>query len=98
MATAPIDSPIGVIEPEIFGFDKDKILQLSLDEYMAGVIETYLQAFVEILQSDNLAHPVNYNEGGMTIVNKIAALTGMNFSNQFRRVIGILPHNNEPGS
>jgi hypothetical protein len=67
----------GLIEPEIFGFDKNEILQLSLDEYMARVIESYLQAFVEIVKTDKLALPVNYNEGAITIINKIAAFTGI---------------------
>ena len=67
----------GLIEPEIFGFDKKEILHLNLDEYMARVIESYLQAFVKILNEDKWALPVNYNEGAITIVNKIAAFTGL---------------------
>jgi hypothetical protein len=70
----------GLIEPEIFGFDKNEILQPGLDEYMARVIETYLQAFVKILNEDKLTLPVNYNEGAITIVNKIAAFTGITIS------------------
>jgi hypothetical protein len=70
----------GLIEPEIFGFDKDQIMQLGLDEYMARVIESYLQAFVEIVKTDKLALPVNYNEGAITIVNKIAAFTGISIN------------------
>jgi hypothetical protein len=72
----------GVLEPEIFGFDKDEILQLSLDEYMAKVIESYLQAFAEILSQDKLAIPVNYNEGAVAIVNKIATATGILISEE----------------
>jgi hypothetical protein len=67
----------GVLEPEIFGFDKNEIIQLGLDEYMARVIETYLAAFIAILQTDKLALPVNYNEGILTIVKKIATVTGI---------------------
>jgi hypothetical protein len=72
----------GLINPEIFGFDKNEILQLSLDEYMAKVIESYLQAFIEILKSDTLALPVNYNEGTIGIVNKIAAFTGITINDE----------------
>ena len=67
----------GLLEPEIFGFDKNEIIQLGLDEYMARVIESYLQAFLQILKADKLALPVNYNEGAIAIVNKIAAFTGI---------------------
>jgi len=70
----------GLIEPEIFGFDKNDILQLSLDEYMARVIESYLQAFVEIVKTDKLALPVNYNEGAIAIINKIASFSGININ------------------
>lgn len=70
----------GLLEAEIFGFNKNEILQLSLDEYMAGVLETYLQAFIKILNADKLALPVNYNEGGFVIVKKIAAFAGLSIS------------------
>ena len=70
----------GVLEPEIFGFDINEILQLGFDEYMARVIETYLSAFLKILQKDKLTLPVNYNEGILTIIKKIATITGITIS------------------
>jgi hypothetical protein len=70
----------GVLEPEIFGFKREMITQLNLDEYMAKVIESYLLAFTQILATDKLAVPVNYNEGAVAIVNKIAAVTGITIS------------------
>lgn len=70
----------GLIEPEIFGFDQNEIIQLGLDEYMAKVIETYLAAFIEILQKDKLVLPVNYNEGILSIVKKIATFTSITIS------------------
>jgi hypothetical protein len=89
----------GVIEPGIFGFDAEQIMHLSLDEYMADVIETYLQAFINILQNDQYAYPVNYNEGGIPIVNKIAALTGMSFNNEETAAMQLRSgfHAKEPG-
>ncbi len=57
-----------------------KLLYAGLDEYIARVIETYLQAFVEILNTDKLVLPVNYNEGAIAIVNKIAAFAGITIS------------------
>jgi hypothetical protein len=70
----------GLLEPEIFGFNKNEILKPGLDEYMARVIEYYLQAFVQILNTDKLALPVNYNEGALAIVKKVAAFTGITIS------------------
>jgi len=67
----------GVLEPSIFGFDKNEIDLLGLDEYMAKVIETYLAAFIEIVKTDQLALPVNYKEGMLSIVKKIAGATGI---------------------
>lgn len=65
----------GVIEPSLFGFD-ERIFQLSLDEYMGKVMETYLSAFIRILQTDKKAIAVNYNEGMLTVMERIAAFTG----------------------
>jgi hypothetical protein len=70
----------GVLEPEIFGFDGEATAQINLDAYMAKVIESYLLAFTKIAAADNLAIPVNYNEGAVAIVNKIAAATGISIS------------------
>jgi hypothetical protein len=72
----------GFIEPEIFGFDKNEIMQPGLDEYMARVIESYLEAFVKILNEDKHALAVNYNEGAIAIVNKIAAFTGISINEE----------------
>lgn len=66
-----------VLEAEIFGFDKQVITSMPLDEYMAMVIETYFEAFLEIIPNDPLAIAVNYNEGMVNIVQKIAAASGI---------------------
>ena len=70
----------GVLEPEIFGFDKNEIMQQGLDEYMAKVIESYFSAFIKILQADKLSLPVNYNEGAVSILKKIAAFSGISMT------------------
>jgi hypothetical protein len=72
----------GLLEPGIFGFDREQIMQLGLDEYMAKVIETYLEGFLKIMDTDKLVLPVNYAEGALAIVNKIAALTGIQISEE----------------
>ena len=68
------------LEAAIFGFDEDKIATMQLDEYMGIVIESYLDAFVEVLQKDRLAYAVNYHDGAMQIVDTIAAVTGLQIS------------------
>ncbi|WP_207511097.1 hypothetical protein [Longitalea luteola] len=65
----------GLIEPALLGFEKNEVQQLSLDEYIGKLLEKYLQAFIDILGKDKLAFPVNYNEGPMAMVQKIAAVS-----------------------
>jgi len=65
------------LEADIFGFDKDRIATMPFDEYMAIVIETYLTAFLEILQNDKAAFAVNYHDGAMQIADTIASVTGL---------------------
>ena len=67
----------GLIDPEIFNLDKNEIAGLNLDEYLAKVLESYFTAFIEILQNDKLAIAVNYDEGAVDIVKKIANATGI---------------------
>lgn len=65
------------LEPEIFGFDKERVAATPLDEYMGMVIESYLDAFLDILQKDQLAYAINYHDGAIPIVDTIAAVTGL---------------------
>ena len=65
------------LEPEIFGFDKEIVSATPLDEYMGMVIESYLDAFLDILQKDGRAYAVNYHSRAMSIVDTIAAVTGL---------------------
>lgn len=67
----------GVIEPALFGFDKQAIAALSLDDYMAKVLEYYFTTMLAITGSDPLALLVNYHEPVLEIMQKIAAFTGL---------------------
>lgn len=69
-----------LLEADIFGFDKNKISLMQLDEYMGIVIESYLTAFLEILQNDKAAYAVNYHDGAMHITDTIASVTGMHIT------------------
>ena len=72
------------LEPEIFGFDKDLVSATALDEYMGMVIESYLDAFLEILQNDQMAYVINYHSGAMQIIESIASVTGLPVSESER--------------
>ena len=69
----------GVIEPEIFGFDKEVISTYSLDEYMAKVLEHYFTVMLDITANDPFSLLLNYNEPILQIMQKIAAFTGTAF-------------------
>lgn len=71
-----------LLEAGIFGFDKDNISTMPLDEYMGMVIESYLESFLDILQNDKAAYAVNYHDGAMEIVDTIAAFTGLQISEE----------------
>lgn len=71
-----------LLEADIFGFDKDVIATTQLDEYMGMVIESYLSAFLEILQHDKAAFALNYHDGAMELVDKIASVTNLNITNE----------------
>ena len=72
------------LEAAIFGFDKDEISATPLDEYMGMVIESYLDAFLHILQKDHLAYAINYHDGAMQIVDTIASVTGLSVTDAAR--------------
>lgn len=69
-----------VVEPEIFGFEKDALHITDLDKYMSMVLESYLLAFDDILQKDKLAFALNYHDGAMQMIEKIASVTGININ------------------
>jgi hypothetical protein len=70
----------GVVEPAVFGLDEQAVMHMGFDEYMAKVMEGYLEAFAAILQTDQHAMAINYNEGAVAMMQKIAGATGMMLS------------------
>lgn len=72
----------GVVEPSVFGFDAAKIMSMNFDEYMAMVLEGYYEKFIQLATTDAQTMLVNYNEGGMTIVEKIVAFAGTNINDK----------------
>jgi hypothetical protein len=76
----------GLIEPSLFGFEEG-VHTMNLDEYLGAVLEKYFQAFLDILEKDPLAIPVNYNEGPIAMVEKIAAISGTPLSSDVMKKI-----------
>jgi hypothetical protein len=66
----------GLIEPSLLGFDSNEVQHMSLDEYIGNVLGKYFQAFLQIMEEDALAIPVNYSEGPIAMVEKIAGISG----------------------
>lgn len=66
----------GLIEPALLGFEENEIQQMNLNEYIGSVLEKYLQAFIDILEKDDHAIAINYSEGPLAMVEKIAEVSG----------------------
>jgi hypothetical protein len=67
----------GLIEPAVFGFTATEAAATDLDVYMASVLRTYFEKMIAIAAVDNACVLVNYNEGALAAMQKIAAATGM---------------------
>jgi len=70
----------GLIEPAIFGFNAADIVYNDLDNYLARLLENYLTRYIDIAETDNNCLLINYNEGPIPMVKKIAAFIGMHLS------------------
>ncbi|MBV7528529.1 hypothetical protein [Chitinophaga sp. sic0106] len=64
----------GLIEPTLFGFEND-VRQMNMEAYLGEVLDKYNQAFLQVLEKDPLAFPINYKEGPVAMVEKIARIT-----------------------
>ncbi len=71
-----------VIEPEIFGFTSEDLTVNNLDAYLAKVLERYFEKFLEAAEHDPLSMLLNYNEGIATMINRLAAFTGIEFNDR----------------
>jgi hypothetical protein len=66
----------GLIEPAIFGFKSGEEVPYHPDPYLSAVLERYLNKYLQITETDNNFLLINYNEGPMPMMQKIAAFTG----------------------
>jgi hypothetical protein len=65
----------GLIEPELFGLDGMEILHMPQREYIAKMIERYLEMYLEIMENDQLSVFLDYKEGIIPVMKKIAVFT-----------------------
>lgn len=63
----------GMVEPELIGINTADIQYHDFDHYFSMVLERVLQKFYEVAKKDTNTLLVNYNEGILPIVKKIAA-------------------------
>lgn len=66
----------GIIEPEIFGFDRNVINNWPLDVYMCKVLERYFTIMLEMANRDPHVLLVNYSEPVLSIMERIAGFSG----------------------
>ncbi len=70
----------GLLDPAFFGFRPDEIFNKSPDEYVADVLEVYYSHFLDTILSDDHSYLINYQEGPLELVTRIAALAGTTFT------------------
>lgn len=70
----------GLIEPEVFDFNKQELKRLNLDEYLAKVLGTYLECYKNIVGKDARSLLINYNQGANAMLNDIAGFCGFEIS------------------
>lgn len=61
----------GVIQPALFGFTLEEILNIEHPVYIAKVLEKYFERYLEIIENDENALFINYAEGVLTSLDKI---------------------------
>lgn len=69
----------GLIDPKTFGFAPD-VTQLHPDAYLELLLEHYFNRFITVAQTDPFMALVDYAQGPFAIMEQIAKLTNMQFS------------------
>lgn len=63
----------GLIEPGVFGFNADDVFGMDLNVYLARVLESYFGMYLNVAGQDYLTLLVNYSEGIMPAMDRIAS-------------------------
>jgi hypothetical protein len=71
-----------LIEPQLFGFNPEDVVNMSPEIYLANVIESYFSKCLEIVTADDQTLLLNYSEGPMPMIERIAAFTKTTLSRQ----------------
>lgn len=89
----------GLIEPAIFGFTAGEDAETDLDVYMASVLKTYFEKMIAIASVDKTSVLVNYNEGALAAMHKIAEATGLKLDAAYLEAISVRAgyHGKYPG-
>jgi len=72
----------GLIEPQVFGFKTERKDYRGLDIYLSRVLESYFSQCLDIVATDDQFLLLNYNEGPMPMIEKIAAFTDTQLTRQ----------------
>jgi hypothetical protein len=67
----------GLLEPELFGMSHAESTSYDGDRYIAKVLEYYYSQFLLIAQNDDRAILLDYRQGGIDIVRRLARFAGM---------------------
>jgi hypothetical protein len=65
----------GLIEPAVFGFTAEDLAYKGPGIYLASVLDRYFMQCIKIAETDDKLLLLNYNEGPMQMIEKIAAFT-----------------------
>lgn len=78
----------GLIEPQIFGFNANEVVGMDLNVYLARVLESYFNMYLNVAAQDDLTLLVNYSEGIMPVMDRIASFTKRPFrSGHYEKMI-----------
>jgi hypothetical protein len=67
----------GLLEPELFGMSHAESTSYDGDRYIAKVLEYYYSQFLLIAENDNRSILLDYRQGGIDIVRRLAGFAGM---------------------
>lgn len=76
----------GLVEPALFGWNRDETLSTPFDEHLRKVLETYYTAFIDAARADDVLL-VNYSEGMEKIMYRVASHVGLALTDEARTQI-----------
>lgn len=69
----------GMIEPGLFGFEREAIMHLHPAPYLEMVLERYFETYLQILGSGQGATALSFHDGPMRMLQHVAEVTGIHF-------------------